>query len=162
LLFVISCFVSFLEHVKENFLYLLYLNNNHEKLVIIYPPFKVAHAYPQYITNFDKKFTSEPCDDHDQFDEHHKAKADTSPPVLGPTPSKSQHRYVPLKLPQVLRDFPPNHYEYLHVFDGEPNVISTEKHIQGFEHFIDLFEIDHDDVCMRALCQSLRGHQRMV
>jgi hypothetical protein len=43
------------------------------------------------------------------------------------------------------------------VFDGEPNAITTEKHIQDFEHFIDLFEIDHDDVCMRAFSQSLKG-----
>jgi hypothetical protein len=43
------------------------------------------------------------------------------------------------------------------MFDGEPDTISAEKHIQGFEHFIDLFEIDHDDVCMRAFSQSLKG-----
>jgi hypothetical protein len=43
------------------------------------------------------------------------------------------------------------------MFDGEPDAISAEKHIQGFEHFIDFFEIDHDDVCMRAFSQSLKG-----
>jgi hypothetical protein len=43
------------------------------------------------------------------------------------------------------------------VFDGELDGISAEKHIQGFEHFVDLFEIDHDDVCMRAFSQSLKG-----
>jgi hypothetical protein len=41
-------------------------------------------------------------------------------------------------------------------FGGEPNNLSTEKHIQDFEHFIDLFEIDHDDVFMRAFSQSLK------
>jgi hypothetical protein len=46
------------------------------------------------------------------------------------------------------------------VFDGETNVISAEKHIQGFEHFIDLFEINHDDVCMRAFSQSLKGNTK--
>jgi hypothetical protein len=157
LLFVISYLCSFLEHAKQIFLYLLHFNDDHEKLAIIYPPLKVAHAYPHCITDFDKKIPSGPCDDHDQVDEPHEAKADVSPPVLGPTSSKAQHRYIPLKLPQVLHDFPPNHYEYLPVFDGEPNVISAEKHIQGFEHFIDLFEIDHDDVCMRAFSQSLKG-----
>jgi hypothetical protein len=60
-------------------------------------------------------------------------------------------------LPHILHDFPPNYYEYLLVFDGEPNAISGEKHIQGFEHFIDLFEIDHEDVCMRAFSQSFKG-----
>jgi hypothetical protein len=62
-----------------------------------------------------------------------------------------------MKLPQVLHDFPPNHHEYLPVFDGETNVISAEKHIQGFVHFMDLFKINHDDVCMRAFSQSLKG-----
>jgi hypothetical protein len=43
------------------------------------------------------------------------------------------------------------------VFDGELGAITAGKHIQGFEHFIDLFEIDHDDVCMRDFSQSLKG-----
>ena len=43
------------------------------------------------------------------------------------------------------------------MFDGEPDTISFEKHIQGFEHFIDFFEIDHDNVCMRDFSQSLKG-----
>jgi hypothetical protein len=46
------------------------------------------------------------------------------------------------------------------VFDGETNVILAEKHIQGFEHFIDLFEIDHDDVCMRDFSQSVKGNTK--
>ena len=33
----------------------------------------------------------------------------------------------------------------------------TEKHLQEFEHFLDLFEIEHDDVCMRDFSQSLQG-----
>jgi hypothetical protein len=43
------------------------------------------------------------------------------------------------------------------MFDGEPCAITTEKKLQGFEHFVDLFEIDHDYVCMRDFSQSLRG-----
>lgn len=43
------------------------------------------------------------------------------------------------------------------MFNEESDVISVEKHIQGFEHFIDLFEIDHDDVCMRIFSQTLKG-----
>jgi hypothetical protein len=43
------------------------------------------------------------------------------------------------------------------MFDGEHSTVTAEKHIQEFEHFIDLFEIDHDDVCMRYLSQSLKG-----
>jgi hypothetical protein len=157
LLFVISYLFSFLEHAKQVFLYLLHLDDNHEKLAIIYPPLKVAHAYPHCITDFDKSFIVSPCDDHDQVDEPHEAKADVSSPLPSPTSSRAQHRYIPLKLPQVLHDFPPNHHDYLPVFDGESNIISSENHIQGFDHFIDLFEINHDDVCMRAFSQSLKG-----
>jgi hypothetical protein len=43
------------------------------------------------------------------------------------------------------------------VFDGEHGAITAEKNIQGFEHFIDFFEIDHDHVCMRDFSQSLKG-----
>jgi len=80
-----------------------------------------------------------------------------SPPVLDPTPSKTQHKYRPLKLPHILHDFPPKHYKYLPMFDGDPDAIIAAKHIQEFEHFIDLFEIDHGDVCMRDFSQSLKG-----
>jgi hypothetical protein len=43
------------------------------------------------------------------------------------------------------------------VFDGEPDAITVKKHMQRFENFIDFFEIDHDDVCMRVFSQSLKG-----
>jgi hypothetical protein len=157
LLSVISYLYSFLEYSKQIFLYLLHSNNDHENLEIAYPPLKVVHEYPHCINDFDKKNPSGPCDDHNQVDEPHETKPDIPPLVLDPTSSKTQHRYRPLKLPQVLHYFPPKHYKYLPVFDGEPDVISAEKHIQGFEHVIELFEIDHDDVCMRAFSQSLKG-----
>ena len=38
-----------------------------------------------------------------------------------------------------------------------PTYLTTEKHLQAFEHFFDLFEIEHDDVCMRDFAQSLQG-----
>jgi hypothetical protein len=43
------------------------------------------------------------------------------------------------------------------MFDGGLDKISAEKHIQGFEHFLDLFEVEHVDVCLRAFSQSLQG-----
>jgi hypothetical protein len=36
------------------------------------------------------------------------------------------------------------------MFDGELDKILVEKHIHAFENFIDLFEIEHLDVCMRG------------
>jgi hypothetical protein len=132
-------------------------NDDHEYIVIIYPPPKFVHAYPHHITDVDKKFPSGPFDDQNQVDKSHETRVDISSPALDPTPSKVQHRYKPLKVSHILHDFPPNHYEYLPMFDGEPDTISAENHIQGFEHFIDLFEINHDDVCMRAFSESLKG-----
>jgi hypothetical protein len=155
--FVINYLLSFPEHAKQIFLYLLHSNDDHENLALVYPPLKVVHIFPHCITDFDQNLPSEPCVDHSQVDEPHEIKVDISPHVLDPTPSKIQHRYRPLKLPHILHNFPPKHYKYLPVFDGEPNAITAEKHIQDFEHFIDLFEIDHDDVCMRAFSQSLKG-----
>jgi hypothetical protein len=157
LLFILSCICSFLENAKRTFFYLLYLNNDHERLKIIFPPLYVAHAYPRLVVGSDKKVSPRPRNDNDQVDESHETQTNVSPTVLGPTPPKARHRYIPLKLPQTLHDFPPNYYEFLPVFDGESSIISAEKHIQGFEHFIDLFEIDHDDVCMRVFSQSLKG-----
>jgi hypothetical protein len=129
LLFVISCLYSFLEHTACFFLYLWHCNEDHEKLAVVCPPLDVAHAYPHYIVDFGRIFPSGSHDDPNQVGEPREAKNKVSSPVLDPTSLKAQHRYIPLKLPQVLHDFPPNHYEYLPVFDGESNVILAEKHI---------------------------------
>jgi len=155
--FSIKYLWSFPEHAKQYFLYPLHSCDDHVNLAIVYPPLKVVHISPQFVTNFDQNFLYEPCDDHSQFDEPHETKDDISPHVLDPTPSNIQHRYRTLKLPHILHDFPPKNYKYLPMFDGEPNVIKFEKHIQDFKHFIDFFEIDHDDVCIRVLSQSLKG-----
>jgi hypothetical protein len=88
-----------MEHAKQFFLYLLHPNDDHENLAIVCSPLKVVHAYPHYITDFDKSFPSGPRDDHNQVDELHETKANISPLVLDPTSSKTQHRYRPLKLP---------------------------------------------------------------
>ena len=68
----------------------------------------------------------------------------------------------PLQLPPILHDFPAKHYKYLPKFDGESKEFIAEKHLQSFEHFSDLFEIEHDDVCMKDFSQYLQGDARMV
>ena len=65
--------------------------------------------------------------------------------------------YRPLKLPSILHDFPQKHYKYIPKFSGELDNISTDKHMEGFDHFTDLFEVEHDDVFMIAFSQSLQG-----
>ena len=44
------------------------------------------------------------------------------------------------------------------MFYGEN--LTTEKHIHTFDHFADLFEIEHDDVSMREFSQSLQGYAK--
>ena len=44
------------------------------------------------------------------------------------------------------------------MFDRESEDPIAEKHLQAFEYFLDLFEIEHDDVCIRAFSQSLQGN----
>jgi hypothetical protein len=157
LLFILSFLYYFLENAKRTLFYLLYLNNDHERLKIIFPPLYVAHAYPHLVVGSDKKVSPRPCNDNDEVDESHETQTNVSPTFLGPTPPKARHRYIPLKLPQTLHDFPPNYFEFLPMFDGESGIISAENHIQAFESFTYLFEIDHNDVCMRVFSQSLKG-----
>ena len=52
------------------------------------------------------------------------------------------------------------HYKYLPKFDGESKDFTAEKHLEAFEYFYDLFEIEHDDFFMRNFSQFLQG--RMV
>ena len=109
--FVIHYLLSFPEHANKVFPYLIHSNNDHEKLEVIYPPLKFIHTPPQFITNFDQNLPSEPYDNHNQVDKPHETKADISPPVLDPTPSKIQQRYRPLKLLHILHNFPPKNYK---------------------------------------------------
>ena len=74
--------------------------------------------------------------------------------------SNTKNWYIPLRLPQTLHELPTKHYKYLPKFGREYEDLMVEKHLQSFEYFLDLFEIEHDDVCMRAFSQSLQGNVR--
>lgn len=99
---------------------------------------------------------SESYNVHNQSCETNETKADIIPLVLNLIPSKSLDRYRPLKFLAILHDLPPQHYKYLPKFDGELDKLSAKKHIEAFEYFTDLFEVEHDDVYMRAFSQSLQ------
>ena len=86
--FVFNYLLSFPEHAKQNFLYLLHSNDDHENLALVYPPLKFVHISPHCIIDFYQNIPYEPCDDHSQVDEPHEIKVDISPLVLDPTPSK--------------------------------------------------------------------------
>jgi hypothetical protein len=76
-----------------------------------------------------------------------------SPSIL----AKILDRYKPLDLPPILHDFPANYTNNLPRFDGENANISAEKHIQSLEDFLDLFEVEDDDVYIRMFALSLGG-----
>jgi hypothetical protein len=76
-----------------------------------------------------------------------------SSPVLAKVPD----RYQPLDLPPILHDFPVNYIKNLPRFDGENGKITVEKHIQNLEDFLDLYEVEDDDVYIRMFALSLQG-----
>jgi hypothetical protein len=113
-----------------------------------------------HITDLDQDPSFESYENHNKFDEPQDTNDDLTSHVHNPTPSKIHQRYKPLKFPFILHDFPSKHVKYLLKFDGEIKNIMTEKHIQDFEYFIDMLEIEQDDVCMRTFSQSLQGYAK--
>jgi hypothetical protein len=60
-------------------------------------------------------------------------------------------------LPPILHDLPVNYINNLPRFDGENEKITAEMHIQNLEDFLDLYEVEDYDVCIRMLALSLQG-----
>jgi hypothetical protein len=69
--------------------------------------------------------------------------------------AKFPDRYKPLYLPPILHDLPVNYINNLPRFDVENANITVEKHIQSLEDFLDLFELEEDDVYIRMFSLSL-------
>ena len=110
----------------------------------------------------DQDTSSELHDNLEQSCRFSVSKTDILPsPSLNPIPSKLQEIYKPLRLPYILHDFPLKHYKKLPAFDGTIENFSAEKHVQAFEHFLDLFEIEYEDVTLRAFSQSLQGKVKL-
>jgi hypothetical protein len=80
-----------------------------------------------------------------------------SPLSSPPIPVKFQERYKTLSLPPILHDLLITYINNLPRFDGENVNITTEKHIQCLEDFLDLFEVEDDDVFIRIFSLSLQG-----
>ena len=111
-------------------------------------------------SGFDLDFSPEAHDVKDLPCEIHETSVDSiaiTPNLVSPIfPS----RYEPLQLPPILHEFLVKHYKYVPKFDGESKEFSAEKHLQAFEHFSNIFEIEHDDVCMRDFAHSLQGYAK--
>jgi hypothetical protein len=81
--------------------------------------------------------------------------------ALPPIPLEVPNRYKPLFFPSVLHDLPANYTNNLPRFDGENANITAEKHIQRFEYFLDLYEVEYDDVYIRMFSLSLQGEVKI-
>jgi hypothetical protein len=81
----------------------------------------------------------------------------SKPLYLPPIPVKVPYRYKPLIFPSVLHDFPANYNNNLPRFDGKNVNITVEKHIQRFEYFLDLYEVEDGDVCIRMFSLYFQG-----
>ena len=76
------------------------------------------------------------------------------------TPVNIPDRYKPLILPPIIHDCLFNYYKYLPRFDGEYGNITVEKQIQGFEKFLNLFEVEKDYVYIRLFSLSLQDRAK--
>jgi hypothetical protein len=67
--------------------------------------------------------------------------------------------FSPLFLPDQLHDLPQNYNQRIKSFDVEENV-SFQRHLDWFNEFVDLEEVDHEYVKLRLFAQSLLGEVR--
>jgi hypothetical protein len=65
-------------------------------------------------------------------------------------------RFAPLILPTQLHDLPQNYSQRIKLYDVEGNV-SSQKHLDWFNDFVDLEEVDYADAKMRLFTQSFVG-----
>ena len=65
-------------------------------------------------------------------------------------------RFTPLALHAQLNDLPRNYAKRIVLFYGEGN-FTTQQHLDKFGDFIDLEEVDDEDVNMILFAQSLSG-----
>jgi hypothetical protein len=68
-------------------------------------------------------------------------------------------RFSPLILSAQLHDLPQNYSQRIRLYDIEGNV-STQKHLDWFNDFVDLEEVDYIDEKMWLFMQSLLGYVR--
>jgi len=68
-------------------------------------------------------------------------------------------RFTPLSLLTQLHDLPQNYNQRIKLYDGKGNA-SAQKHLDWFNDFVDLEEVDYEDEKMRLFVQSLSGEVR--
>ena len=148
---VLSFFETFLlslpKLVKIVFHYALHSKQNHE-FTHVYPSLWTESIPPPCTFDFDRDISFETHDLKGNPCEPHETTTNNTSIPHSSVSSNIPNRYRPLHLPLILHDFPTKHYKYLPNFDGESKNLTSEKRLQAFEHFLDLFEVEHNDVCM--------------
>ena len=69
-------------------------------------------------------------------------------------------RFAPLVLPQNLDDMPTNYQSKIPLFDGTPQIVLAQKHVDRMSDFFDLHDIDAENVTMRLFVQTFGGEVR--
>ena len=154
--FVINYFFSFPKNVKKALQSILYLRKDLRPAFDSFP-LKIVNTKDLHAFKLDQDPFSEFFDDHLQIDEPQETKTDSIPAIHTPTPCKIPDQYKPLVLPSFLHAFPKNYDLYLPRFDGESKNVNAEQHVQNFESFLDLFEVDSEDVSIRLFSLSLQA-----
>jgi len=65
-------------------------------------------------------------------------------------------RFAPLVLPMPQHDLPQNYSQRIRLY-GVDEDVTTQQHLNHFIDFIDLEEVDYEDVKMRLFAKSLSG-----
>ena len=94
-----------------------------------------------------------------QSSQPHTSNSVQNPPVVPHPPIPMAARFAPLALPVVLHDLPQNYSQRIFLFDGEGK-FTAKQHMDRFDDFIDLEEVDYDDAKMRLFAQILTGKLR--
>ena len=71
-----------------------------------------------------------------------------SPPLVPNPPRPMVAIFSPLVLPPTLHDLPLNYAQGITFYDGEAN-FTARQHVDKFDDFINLEEVDYEDVKMR-------------
>ena len=153
---LVSLFLSLPRFIKTTFYGSIHLEQSYE-YILVYPSLRTESIASSCTFDFDRDFSPEAHDIKGHPCEPHETSINSvsiAPNLVSPSlPSRQK----PLQLPPILHDFPVKHYKYLPKFDGESKDFTAEKHLQSFEHLLNLFEIEHDDDYMRYFSQSLQG-----
>jgi len=64
--------------------------------------------------------------------------------------------FAPLVLPQVLDDMPSDYESKIPFFDGTPNSITAQQHVDQMADFYELHEINEENVA-ETLCADICG-----